>query len=237
MRRCNVVIVCLLLYMAAAAQDAVSLQSGLGNGNRFILPLQSTYQFPTFMMGIVYFRGGEATQLMLNYNVARDEMHCIQPSGDTVIVDEPTAIASIKINNNRFYFDKDRWVQEIGTRGGVTLAYKQLIKIQVLAALPYATKPTLPAQQTGNSTYFTGDGQKVALEEGMVGVLRTTTYYFFGDKYGNFLPANKARLLRLFPQHEFALRAFIKSHHTNFNTVEGLLEVMEFCETLRKSAA
>jgi len=236
MRLCSLIPFCLLLFGSIDGQDATTLQFGSGSGSRYILPLKSTYQFPAFMPGIVYLRGGEATQLLLNYNVARDEMHCIQPAGDTVIVDEPTAISFVKINNNRFFYDRDRWVQEIGTKGGITLAYKQNIKIQVMTSLPYSTKPSLPVQQNASDSYFIGDGQKVALDEGMVGILRTTTYYFFGDKYGTFFPANKTHLLRLFPQHESVLRAFIKSHHTNFNTVEGLLEVMSFCETLHKSA-
>ncbi|HTE11091.1 MAG TPA: hypothetical protein VK645_08975 [Chitinophagaceae bacterium] len=225
------IVLLLLIYCPLLGQEAVSLQ--YGSNDRVVLPLNATYQFPAFTNGTVFFRDGTTNALKLNYNVARDEMYYINIKGDTLLITEQPAIASVLINRDRFFYSKDRWLQEIGTRAGITLAFRQAVKIQLLGKLPYSTSVGLPDENSKEPGYFTGDGQKIKLDEGRVGIIRTTMYYYFGDKYGFFAKASKAYLLRNFERQESAVREFIKSHHSNFDKMEDLLEVLQFCDQLK----
>ncbi len=221
----------MFLEFSVAAQEAVSLQ--YGNNSRFVLPLNTTYQFPAFANGTIFLRNGTTAVLRLNYNVARDEVHFINENDDTLIVAEPLTISSIRIGQSRFFYDKNRWMQEVQTKAGITLAFTQLVSVQIISRALYSNSVSMQSKNNNGAGYFTGNGQKIILDDGRVGVINTTLYYYFGDKYGSFTVANKAHLLRFFERQQAQVREFIKDRHTNFNKPEDILEVMAFCDKLK----
>ena len=159
-------------------------------------------------------------------------MHFLNEKRDTILLAEPALVASIELNQQIFFYDKEVYLRELKKSEGITLAFRQDIRIEILRKSPYTDEGYLP-NRAGETSYYTGEGQKVRLDEGRAGVIRTTTYYYFGDKYHNFIKASKAHLLRYYERQQAVVKDFIKSHHTNFDKPDDLVQLTEFCGQLR----
>jgi hypothetical protein len=192
------------------------------------LPEKGIYRFPAFNEGSIVFRNGIISTGRFNYNVSLDEMHFITHDGDTLSVADAPTISFVNLNGSRFYYDKG-FLQTIDTIAvnGIILAFNQtLIAQQQRKYGAYGI--TQPHEGVRTLAFYTGNGQTYKLGGDEKITVTAKEHYFFGDAYGHFTKASKEFILQHFQKNQPALKDFIKSNHTNFNTLNDLLKLMEF---------
>jgi hypothetical protein len=59
-------------------------------------------------------------------------------------------------------------------------------------------------------------------------VLTRETYYYFGDKYNQFVPATKKNLMELYPKQRNEIGNYIKEHEVRFQHREDLEKLLQF---------
>jgi hypothetical protein len=220
----------ILLLCAEGLLTGLSAQVAFPALQKEIIIDKGLYRFSDFTTGKVVFLGGKYSSVMLNYNISLDEMHFIDPKGDTLAVANPASIRFINMNGNRFYYDKG-WLQIIDTAKGLILAFRQVLsKSKPLQKNGYETMK--PNEFAGSETFFTGNGQKFGQGYNDLFTLSAREYYFFGDENGHFTKTRRTYLLYYFNKQRDAIEAFLKANPANFNTLEDLLKVLAFCKQL-----
>jgi hypothetical protein len=195
-----------------------------------ILPVKGIYRFDAFREGSVIFRNGIITAAKLNYNISLDEMHFVIESGDTLSVADPLTVSFINLNGSRFYYDKG-FIQAIDTFHGIILGFKQILLAEQERKQAYGI--VKPHEGVRTYSFFTGNGQKYQLGEDELIQVRSREFYFFGDAFGHFSKTKREFVLQYFPAQQATITAFIKQHHINFNSLDDLLELMQFCRGLQ----
>jgi hypothetical protein len=198
--------------------------------NKTLVPVKGIYRFSSFNAGAIVFRNGIITGARMNYNISFDEMHFISHIGDTLAVAAPASISFINLNSSRFYYSKG-YLQVVDNFNGVLLGFKQVLGGQQLRKEGYGRVSLMEDVKTYG--FFTGNGQRFMAGDGNEVQVFAKEYYFFGDADGRFLKTRKEYLYRQFPQHRSAISKFIKTHHSNFNKLDDLLELLVFCRQLK----
>ncbi|GAC1450384.1 MAG: hypothetical protein NVSMB7_12680 [Chitinophagaceae bacterium] len=193
------------------------------------LPEKGIYRFPAFTEGTVVMRNGIISSQKLNYNISLDEMHFISEKGDTLSLSDPPAVNFISMKGGRFYYDKG-YLQTIDTTGGIILAFRQLLSVQQHHTTAYGM--TEPHEGTRSYSFYTGNGQTYKMGNDEKVTVTVREYYFFGDAYGHFSKTGKIFILQHFGKQEDAIQAFLKTHHTNFNKLGDLQQLLVFCRQL-----
>lgn len=200
---------------------------------RQFLPEKGIYRFPAFNEGSVVFRNGIASAAKLNFNISLDEMHFISERGDTLSVADPATISFISLNGSRFYYDKG-YLETIDTTAadGVLLAYRQVLAAQQQRDIG-AYGITRPQEGIRRYRFYNGNGQAYNVGGNDKITVTSRELYFFGDVFGHFSKADRQYILQHFNKQESAIKDFLKAHHTNFNRLEDLLALMQFCRELK----
>lgn len=200
---------------------------------RQFLPEKGVYRFPAFNDGSVVFRNGTVSAARFNFNISLDEMHFISERGDTLSVADPATISFVNLNGSKFFYDKG-YLQTIDTAAadGLLLAYKQVLSAQQQRNIG-AYGITRPQEGIRKYRFYNGSGQMYNVGGDDKITVTSREYYFFGDSYGHFTKAGKQYILQHFNRQEAALNDFIKAHHTNFNRLDDLLELMQYCRELK----
>ncbi|MFT3936634.1 MAG: hypothetical protein QM726_23620 [Chitinophagaceae bacterium] len=222
-----------------AASSIVQLSSDPLNprnrlASQLYLPLKDTYIFPAFKEGTVYFRNGDTVFIQkMNYNILLNQMHVINPDGDTVQLNEPVSVSKVVIMQTSFYYFKGNYLQEITNTKKVILGYRREFRAEMRIAESADSLILSNSKNIIKEGCCLEDGQVFKLENGRIVFIHATPYFYFGDEYGNFIKADKPALLNLMEKNRPLVEQFITSHHTAFNNLSDLLDVLQFSETLQ----
>jgi hypothetical protein len=177
------------------------------------------YRFPAFAQGMVFLRNKDTVSISLNYNVIRNEMQFINEQGDTLKLKDPLTVTKIFINEEEFYYNKEKWVQKIETKAGVVPGYwtKVLVELKV-------NKPDFADYDQRE--------RKVWMEGYSNFDVHTKDFYFFGDGYGNFIKATRSSLLAYFEKQAPLIKRYLNTHPADFNKLSDIRQVLQFCDTL-----
>ena len=198
--------------------------------NKALVPVKGIYRFSSFKEGSIVFRNGIISGARMNYNISFDEMHFISQNGDTLAVAAPATISFINLNSSRFYYSKG-YLQVIDNFNGILLGFKQVLGGQELRKEGYGRASLMEGVNTYG--FFTGNGQRFITAENNEIQVFAKEYYFFGDAEGRFSKSSKDYLYQHYPKHRTAIGEFLKTHHSNFNKLDDLLEVLKFCSELK----
>jgi hypothetical protein len=225
---------CFFLNQSLFAQEETiqPISTSIYSDNRVILPLNATYRLPSFTKGTIVYRNGTKFTVKLNYNLARDEMHFINATGDTMRVADPPTINTIAINHNRFYYFKDHYLQLIRENSRLLLAFRQEITVHIFnSAGPYASTNDLSAiNNTGSNPESASiNGLIFHTDDGRRAMMLTTDFYYLGDGFGNFSKATKAVFLQYYEKDKKAIGDFINERHINFDKLADLLSLLNYC--------
>ncbi|MES2773772.1 MAG: hypothetical protein V4722_06290 [Bacteroidota bacterium] len=217
-------------YSGLNAQDTSSVTVKAGSNIKDALTTTDIFYYPEFTKGEVFFRHGTRAVAKLNYSRLVDEMHFLNPKGDTLALSDEGTIQSIHIDKDSFYFDQG-WVRLVAGNKLIKLAEKQAWffedKKKIVA---YNTSSTSAA--TNSITSFNANGRIFNLIPNEDVVIRKGKQYFFGDKYNHFVPALKKNLVLLFPKEQRVIEAYLKENKVDFNNREDLEKVVQFLEHL-----
>jgi len=219
----------LLLYIPAFAQNTGSITVKTGTSISKSVPDSVLYQYPQFVAGKVHFRNGSTTGAQLNYNRFLDEMQFLNTNGDTLAIAEPETIKLILVGNDSFYYDKGYFFV-ISNNGPIKLAIKEGFKIldkQKTSA--YDMSSSVSSIRNVNSYTTEGKIYNLAVKEDVV--LTRETYYYFGSRYNQFVPATKKNLMEFYPEHRNDISNYIKQNEVRFQHREDLEKLLQFLAT------
>jgi hypothetical protein len=186
--------------------------------------------FAGFVDGRVIFRNGVIAASKLNYNLLNGEMQFIAPTGDTLSIANENTINHIEIGNLTFYYDQ-MYLQLVKAYPKVKLAARQQLKVvdkQKIGAYGQAS----PASSIDSYRSFSDGVRTYNLDIREDILLSRQTTYYLGDRFNNFLKANKKNLFNMFSKHEKALDKYLKENAPDFTNQEDLLKLITFLQDL-----
>lgn len=212
----------------AQSNDIIRVKSGQR------MQEKEKYLYDQFKTGTVRYRNGNSPTARLNYNLMLREMQFLTPAGDTMsLADEPT-IQQIDLSGDSYIYDQKNTVLKVlGTYGSATLALEQSLKVaNVDKEGGYGMSSGASSIRTYNS-YPTGNGSTAKLEMKGDVVFSRQQIYFFINQNNLAFPTSRKSLLKMFPKQKPAVERYLDEHPVQFNAVEDLQRVLEFCAGLK----
>jgi hypothetical protein len=226
----NVIFICsiLILNISLSAQknELVTVRAGTRVIDYF--PLKERYRYPEFTNGQVLFKNGASSTNKLNYNLLMGEMEFLQ-ARDTLSIIKKKDIGLIVVAQDTFYYDNGYLEQIAGGKFKVVL--KEYIKLkEVLSKDSYGTSSSGSASNTFGTLPAEGNFYKLTANKDMV--FQKTFEYYFATPSSGFIQFSKKNVIRLFPQKEDAIKAYLKSNKVDFNSRDDLLRLADFLHGL-----
>jgi len=222
---------CVLLFNCLTfAQNAEPIIVKTGTSISEEVPAAELYQYPQFVNGIVYFRNGTSSDAKLNYIRFLDEMQFLNTNGDTLTIDNEETIQMIIANNDSFYYDKG-YFMVISSNHSLKLAIKQGFKVvnkQKTAA--YDKSSSVSSIKNVNSYSTEARIYKLGVSEDVM--LTRETHHYFGNKFNQFVLANKKNLLELYPKHRYEIKKYLKETEVGFQNKVDLEALLQFLTSL-----
>lgn len=195
-----------------------------------VLPTADIFFYQHFTSGKVFFRDGTKSEAKLNYNRLVDEMHFIDPKGDTLALADEKNIKYIIIDNDTFYYDGG-YVKVLSTGNFVKLAIKQVWMISDTRQIGAYNTTNNSVSIVSHTSYNEG-GRLYDLTVNADVILKKVEQYYFGDNYNHFLIADKKNLLKLFAKEEKRIEMHLKENKINFANKDDLEKLVQFLEHL-----
>ena len=164
----------------------------------------------------------------LNYSQLVDEVHFIDPRGDTLALTDEKNIKFILIGSDSFFYSRG-YVRRVSGNGIVKLGHKALWVLDERIKIG-AYNMQNPASSIDSYSSFNDRGKFFELLPNEDLVLEKKDYYFLGDKYNQFLPAGRKSLLTMFPKQQRRIDGYLKEHKTDFTNKEQLENLLRFLE-------
>jgi hypothetical protein len=194
-----------------------------------VLKLEEIYKYPKFVAADIGFKDGSTSRSLLNYNYLYGEMQFIAQKGDTLSIDNSSAINIIKINNDTFYFDKE-FVQVIAAANDLKLGEKQFIKLLDIKRAGAYGLPTMNSVSSYSS--YSGNNQTIAITAKEFTTLEQDADYFLGDKYNRFVKMNNKSILKMFSKKSKEVEKYLNENNINYNKREDVLKLFSFLQSI-----
>jgi hypothetical protein len=222
---------CLALFLfntCCYAQKSEQINVKAGTVVQDYFPFHTRYRYPEFLEGKVHFMNGTSEVTMLNYNLLTGKMDFIR-TPDTLYITNKKDIKFITAESDTFYYDKG--YLEIISDGAVKVAVKQYFKqLAVLKKDPYGVSSQGSAS-TSNST-LPANAQLYKLTANQDVVFEKVLEYYLVTPSSGFVRFSKKNVMQLFPQKKDAVKAYLKSNKTDFNSREDILRLADFLGSL-----
>lgn len=215
-----------MLTAAASGQKAKAYLVKAGEIPGKVLPDEAKYTLPAFRIGTGFFRDGSASNNLLNYNFLLDEMHFINPGGDTLAIAEPGLIRKIILDSMTFYYDKG-FFREVLQVADYKLAVKrQMIQVSTNKKGAYDASAGVAAIDTYGS-FETGNGPKAPLQVQKDVLFKEELSFYLTDVSNIFVKATKKGFYAFFGEKK--VNAYTDTHKVNFNDEADLKALFRFC--------
>jgi hypothetical protein len=185
-----------------------------------------SYRFKAFSDAEVTMKDGRTMVFKMNFNMLLCEMQFVNEKGDTLVVAKPEEIATIRLHNSLFYFDKN-YYEVVAASDSVRLVVLRKVSFEPVKIGPMGAR----VQSAGVSEY-----NAIATERGRVPLHlnediyaeKTTTNFLVG-KNGEMVVANKAAWVKMFSPDKKSFDLFIKSNKINLNKLSDLETLFTYC--------
>lgn len=230
MRKTLPLILFLLLAIdSLKSQEKKSYVIKAGESVSEVVPFGELYAYPVFTKGTAYFRNGDISVGMLNYNILSAEMEFISASGDTLALADEPLVKMIALGNDSFFFNEG-YISLISSQKGFKLGKRSVFTTAKIEKTGAYDQP-MPA----NMQTFSGisNGARIAglIVRENITLVKETAYYF-GDKNNEFLPATRKNLRKTFPKQEKNIENYLSKNEVNFGKEEDLKKLVEFLQSL-----
>lgn len=228
--------VVLLLLLALPGQTALRAQNKTfveikaGSQVTDVLTTADILLYPQFTDGSVFFRDGTTVGSKLNYNCLFDEIHFIDPRGDTLALANEKTINFISIDKDTFYYMQG-YLRLLAGNHVARLAEKQRWRVEG-NKLGGAFNTTGTSSAITSYTSYNTRGSRYGLVVNENMELRKVRNYYFGDTNNRFVPAGKKNLLALFPKAQRQIERFVAENKIDFTKREDLEQVIQFLQHL-----
>lgn len=197
------------------------------------IPFRERYLFDKFHDGKVYFRNGKITKAKLNYSLYHGEIQFIGAKEDTLLLADNSFINKIVISNEIFYYSEVYGhMQQKLDFGQVKLGEKQLLLSMGNEKFNAYNQYSANSSTWSYSSFLSNSGEFQWIQPSDKIVLRRTSGYFWIDKNQRFYKANKANLLKIYPDLKKEVNAYILKNNTNFESENDLAKILKYCNAL-----
>ncbi len=220
----------MLLQGNLFAQKKTSIVVKAGNNIKDVVPITEIFEYPQFISGRVFFKDGQNSGAKMNYNRLVNEVQFIDSKGDTLAVANENTIQFVAIEKDTFYYDGG-FLKLLDGSKAVKLAVKQILKVgdkQKMGGYDMATSTS--AISSYKSFYDGRQFYNLSVREDII--LLKVTQYYIGDKYNNFVSANKKNVMKLFSKHQNVLQKYLKDNLIDFEKKEDLEKLVQFLNQL-----
>ena len=227
--RCFFFILTVLSYSLLRGQTLESYTIKPDNNILDIIPFKAAFLYPAFTNGIVSFRDGRSIAGNLNYNLLIRAIQFIDGKGDTLALADENTIKQISITKDTFYYN-DGYVKQIGNWISVKVAERDYFKEFVQKPGSYGMSSAATAANSINSVVVRGSTYRLNTDREMVMV--KAKQYFIGNKYNEFVGADKKNLLKLFPKQKKDISDYLDKNVVDFTKSEDLTRLATFLHSL-----
>lgn len=226
----------LIIFCVAGAQswsqDAVKAVKADEDMNQ-VFTVNDLYRYPQFVQGSVIFRDGTTAGARLNYHKYYGQMLFIDDKGDSLALGNPETIRVIVIDKDSFFYNKESFLELIGSYESILLARKQSLREMDQKKTGAYGQSYTNNSVASNKNYYTVDGRP-RLNVGESTLFSQTNEYFISYRQDNFIPATKKNIDKLFSRYVVDIREYMKSHAIDFGKAEDLKQLMAFIASLQK---
>lgn len=205
------------------SQDYVSYKVEPGEKLNEAIPVTARYSYPDFKPGVVYFRDGVVSRANLNYSHLFGQLQFLKLA-DTLYVFNMEDVKYAVVENDTFYFQK-YWLRQFACSGKVRLAeYKVLDFANKEKIGPYGGKSLGATEAIQSIDNVSSIDKNYTAREVLIFVERYS--YFFSDRFGNFIVANKKNLMDLFGKSNPGLQKYLTDSKPNYNRREDMVALL-----------
>lgn len=231
---------CISLVTAQQRPMQERVHVGTGDTLNYVLSNGFQYLYPNFIQGRVFFDTGEASTAYLNYNILLNEIHFLENQhienmdmetendfldhaqslvlddiefiviGKDVFVNTPRGIMFLVANYDIQLLQYNK-ITQTGTKK--TGAYGQEVQ-----SASIESRDRLPSDFQRHS-----DLKPMLMTE----YSRKSEYFLYED--GKLTPTSRRQFERAFPALKEDIRTFVSDNNTNFDDMEDLKTLLQFC--------
>jgi hypothetical protein len=192
-------------------------------------PINDRYRYPKFLSGRIQLTNGVSADKILNYDFLTGTIEFLR-GNDTLSITNGKDIRHIVIAADTFYYYKGGYLELI-SGGAVKIALRQYIKLKETQKKDsYGTSSAGSATNSYGSLPMGGDFHMLVANEDMV--FQRTLEYYISSPEGEFDQYNKKNVLHLYPQHEKAIKEYLKASKINFDRRDDLIRLAGYLSTL-----
>jgi len=215
------------ISLSAQKYEPVIVKAGMRVVDCF--PFTERYRYPEFVIGRIQLKSGVYSDTKLNYDFLNGEMEYIK-NKDTLAIVNKKDIRFVVVAQDTFYYDKGYYLELI-SGGTVKAVMKEYIKLKETQKQDsYGTSSSGSATTSYGSLPVGGNFYMLTANEDMV--FQKTREYYLSDQSGGFVSYNKKNVIQLFPQHEDAIKAYIKSNKIKFDNRDDLIRLAGYLSAL-----
>jgi hypothetical protein len=213
--------VLLNVSFAVHAQDDIVVKAGTRIIDYF--SHDEIYRYPEFISGKVIFKNGTFTAARLNYSKLAGTMQFIR-AGDTLDIGNAKDIDHVDVGQDTFYYNNG-YLEKIAGNDQLMLLEKNYIKItDVQKQSGYGTTSSVAATTSYSSLPSGGRYYNLQVKEDLV--LRKLTEFYLSTEPGKYLPVRKKTVLRLLPDHQSAVKNYLRGNDIRLNNREDLIKLV-----------
>jgi hypothetical protein len=227
----QLLIICALSSLSAAAQDKERITVKAGSDVKEVMATK-IYQYPEFVDGLVMYKNGNASAGKMNYNRLSATIEFLTQEGDTLVLDDEKTIRWVTLKEkDTFFFDK-LYLQLLKSGSPLKLAKNERFRVADQQKIGAYGQPSSSASIAAYNSVSDGM-RRVHLDVRKDVILVRHVTLYLGDRFNNYLPANRKSLLKFLPEKESKIKRYLNEHEVNFSNaeqVEKLLAHLEISE-------
>lgn len=186
--------------------------------------MSGIYRFQDFVQGVVYHNNGSQSNARLNFNLLLQEIHFIDPRGDTLAISSPNTISAFVLDQTIYIYAKEGYLEVLADYASIQLAGKFRLLRQTEKIGAYGQSSPGSAIETYTSIWIRNYEFKLTPNVDMK-MLRGASYFFLVNNRHP-VRASKSNLIKLMPSQKEKIEVYLQKYKINFNNETELRQLL-----------
>ncbi len=206
------------------SQEYLSYKVEPGENPNVVLPVSARYSYNEFKPGAVLMSTGVTSRAQLNYNHLYGQMQFLK-TGDTLYVSNVDDVKYVAVGTDTFYYQK-YWLRQIACSGKIRLAEHKMLDYANNEKMgPYGGKSPGAVERVQSIDVVGAIDKNYIAREVLIFVERNS--YYFSDRFGRYVPANKKNILDVFGKSTPGLEKYLSDAKPVYTRREDMLALLD----------